>query len=162
MEAINDCDINPMESKDLMVIEEMEKLQDDIKATTSPEELERFQRTWEAQQHLVNQLAASLKQATKELNTEVRKAEANKKKVAAAQEKKRVEEEAAQKKEQVERAKKQVTQKKESHLFLADFEERIAVQTFETQDRFMSGVCCPRLRQSLVVIEFSDDKWALT
>ena len=134
--AIESCDINPMESKDLLSYSDLDALKAAISGAKTVEEIEQCQKQWEAHHHLASQLASSIKQALKELNAEIKKTEANRKKLESQHSKKKQEEEAAKKKEQEERAKKEIKHKKNGRVFFLDLSGHSEVLRFATaQDR---------------------------
>lgn len=131
--AIEKCDINPMESVGLKPVCCLEGWMAEIAKVTCPMALEEKHAAWEGQNHLASQLLCSIKQATKELNNEIKKADTTKKKAAAAAEKRKHEEDDRQQKESEERAKKELCHKKEARLFSANFEGHTIVLSFDTE-----------------------------
>ena len=119
--AIAACDINPTESSALWCFPKQQEFHKTISAVTSTAEIEVVSSRWDVQVHLMSQLLASMKHATKELLSEMKRQASKDKKVVQLEQKKRKEELAQQLMEQEAVAKKQITFEKEVMLFKLDF-----------------------------------------
>eukprot|EP00959_Pyramimonas_sp_CCMP1952_P108007 2258261-Pyramimonas_sp.AAC.1 len=85
---------------------------------------------WDEQQHLVSQLVASLKQATRELNSEIKKATTRLRKELERQQKEIQDAELARKKQVELETKKKLTHEKHLEAFGLNFESHSKVQVF--------------------------------
>ena len=137
--AIEKCDVMPMESADLWSIPRMEAFRDSVGKVQSETDLETSTAQWESQMQLATQLVASLKSATKELASEMKREENKVMKERSQNAQKEREQEEAQKKEAEAQARRQMAHQKQSLVFMLDYTSDSGVRLFADDDELRSA-----------------------
>ena len=158
--AINECELMPMESPDLMSSSVVDAFHAQVMSAKSSEDLSIFQEKWDNQTHLVAPLQTAVRQATKELNGEVKKIENKKKTDAREQLKKETAAATAHKMALETSAKKKIAHEKGALVFNLDFSSHIKAQRYETDAGFQEGLAQGGLQNSSPWVLASSEKVA--